>query len=173
MLNRRVLTVLAMTAAAAGSFSFASAAAAAPAMGSVLGAGEEGALKDQYIVVLKDGSTTTSDALAGKVGGSVSARFNSTVKGFSGEMSATAARRLAADPAVKYVEQDRIVKVEATQSSATWGLDRIDQKALPLNGSYTYGPAAEVDVRGVDAGVDDVRRHARAGGVVDVGGVQR
>ena len=91
MLNRRVLTVLAMTAAAAGSLSFASAASAAPAMGTVRGAGEDGALKDRYIVVLKDGSTTTSDALAGKVGGSVSTRFNSTVKGFSGEMSSTAA----------------------------------------------------------------------------------
>lgn len=154
MLNRRVLTVLAMTAAAAGSFSFASAAAAAPAMGSVLGTGEEGALKDRYIVVLKDGSTTTSDALAGKVGGSVSTRFSSTVKGFSGTMSATAARRLAADPAVKYVEQDRVVKVEATtQTGATWGLDRIDQQALPLNGSYTYGPASNVTAYIIDTGV--------------------
>ena len=137
MLNRRVLTVLAMTAAAAGSLSFASAASAAPAMGTVRGAGEDGALKDHYIVVLKDGSTTTSDALAGKVGGSVSTRYNSTVKGFSGEMSSTAARRLAADPAVKYVEQDRVVRIEATtQTSATWGLDRIDQ----------HGAAAERDL---------------------------
>ena len=99
MLNRRVLTVLAMTAAAAGSFSFASAAAAAPAEGTVRGMGAEGAMKDSYIVVLKDGTTTTSDALAGKVGSSVNTRFSSTVKGFSGKMSATSARRLAADPA--------------------------------------------------------------------------
>ncbi|MFC5001466.1 S8 family serine peptidase [Dactylosporangium cerinum] len=143
-----------MTAAAAGSFTFASAASAAPAMGTVLGAGEDGALKDRYIVVLKDGSTTTSDALAGKVGGSVSTRFDSTVKGFSGSMSSTAARRLAADPAVKYVEQDRIVQVEATtQTSATWGLDRIDQQALPLNGTYTYGPASNVTAYIIDTGL--------------------
>jgi subtilisin family serine protease len=153
MLNRRVLTVLAMTAATAGSFSFASAAAAAPAQGTVLGAGVDGAVKDSYIVVLKDGSKTSTDALAGKVGGSVSARFDSTVKGFSGKMSATSARRLAADPAVAYVEQDRIVKVEATQTGATWGLDRIDQPALPLNGSYTYGPASNVTAYIIDTGV--------------------
>lgn len=154
MLNRRMLTVLAMTAAAAGSFSFASAAAAAPAEGTVRGTGEAGTMKDHYIVVMKDGSTTTSDALAGKVGGAVSARFSSTVKGFSGTMSATAARRLAADPAVAYVEQDRIVKVEATtQTGATWGLDRIDQQALPLNGSYTYGPASNVTAYIIDTGL--------------------
>ncbi|WP_327008734.1 S8 family peptidase [Dactylosporangium sp. NBC_01737] len=143
-----------MTAAAAGSLSFASAAVAAPAEGTVRGMGEAGTMKDRYIVVLKDGSTTTSDALAGKVGGSVGTRFDSTVKGFSGTMSASGARRLAADPAVKYVEQDRIVKVEATtQTSATWGLDRIDQQALPLNGTYTYGPASNVTAYIIDTGL--------------------
>ena len=170
MLNRRVLTVLAMTAAAAGSLSFASAASAAPAMGTVRGAGEDGALKDRYIVVLKDGSTTTSDALAGKVGGSVSTRFNSTVKGFSGEMSSTAARRLAADPAVKYVEQDRVVsdRGDHARPARPWGLDRIDQRVLPLNRTYTYeAPAAASRAYIIDTGIRAT--HTEFGGRADVG----
>ncbi|WP_432830301.1 S8 family serine peptidase [Dactylosporangium sp. CA-092794] len=154
---RRAITgiVLGTAATAATAFTFAAAAAAAPAEGTVQGAGVAGALTDQYIVVMKDGSTTTSDALAGKVGGKVEDRFDSAVRGFSGRMSASAARRLAADPAVQYVEQDRTVSIEATQTQtgATWGLDRIDQQALPLNGSYTYGPASNVTAYIIDTGV--------------------
>jgi len=116
---RRAITGLVFTtaAAAATAFTFAGAAFAAPAEGTVQGADLAGALKDRYIVVMKDNSTTTSDALAGKVGGKVGTRFESAVHGFSGQMSATAARRLAADPAVAYVEQDRIVSVESTPTS--------------------------------------------------------
>ncbi|UWZ40702.1 S8 family peptidase [Dactylosporangium roseum] len=152
---RRAVTGLVFTpaAAAAAAFSFAAAGSAAPAEGVVQGAGVAGALHDRYIVVLKDGSSVSSDALAGKVGGKVRARYDNAVRGFSGQMSATAARRLAADPAVAYVEQDRVVSVEATQANATWGLDRIDQQALPLNGSYTYGPASNVTAYIIDTGI--------------------
>ncbi|GAA2579286.1 serine protease [Dactylosporangium fulvum] len=145
--------VFTTAAAAAATFSFAAAGSAAPAEGVVQGAGAAGALQDRYIVVLKDGSSVSSDALAGKVGGKVRARYDSAVRGFSGQMSAAAARRLAADPAVAYVEQDRVVSVEATQANATWGLDRIDQQALPLNGSYTYGPASNVTAYVIDTGI--------------------
>jgi subtilisin family serine protease len=42
------------------------------------------------------------------------------------------------DPNVAYVEADQTVGLVATQSPATWGLDRIDQRNLPLSNSYTY-----------------------------------
>ncbi|WP_190254553.1 S8 family peptidase [Dactylosporangium sucinum] len=145
--------VLGTAAAAVSALSFTGFAAAAPAEGVVQGAGGAGALQDRYIVVMKDGSAASSETLAGKVGGKVDTRYDSTVRGFSGRMSAQAARRLAADPAVAYVEQDRVVTVEATQTGATWGLDRIDQQALPLNGSYTYGPASNVTAYIIDTGI--------------------
>ncbi len=42
------------------------------------------------------------------------------------------------DPQVEFVQEDARVSIEATQSNATGGLDRIDQRALPLSRSYTY-----------------------------------
>src|SRR6185312_9184529 len=49
----------------------------------------------------------------------------------------TAAKQLAADPAVDYVEQDHTVKLAGTQTpTPSWGLDRIDQTTLPLNTTY-------------------------------------
>src|SRR5690349_165047 len=73
MIARRAISSLVFTTAAvaAATFSFGVGASAAPAEGVVQGAGGPGALPDRYIVVMKDGSTTTSDALAGKVGGTV------------------------------------------------------------------------------------------------------
>ena len=46
--------------------------------------------------------------------------------------------RLSRDKRVKYVEPDQEVSVNTTQNNATWGLDRIDQRNLPLNSGYTY-----------------------------------
>jgi Subtilisin-like serine proteases len=48
-----------------------------------------------------------------------------------------------------------VVTLQATQSpTPSWGLDRIDQKALPLNNSYTYpNTGAGVHVYGIDTGI--------------------
>jgi subtilisin family serine protease len=152
---RRTLAGITLAAAATttGLFAFAAAASAAPAEGTVRGADLPGAIEDHYIVVMKDGSTADSAALAGKVGGKVTKRFDSAVKGFAGEMDAKAAKRLAADPGVAFVEQDRIAHIDAVQTGATWGIDRIDQVNLPLDGKYTAGTASTVHAYIIDTGV--------------------
>jgi subtilisin family serine protease len=64
--------------------------------------------------------------------------YQHALKGFAARMSAQAAAALARNPNVAFVEQDQEVFLSATQTGATWGIDRIDQKALPLSGTYTY-----------------------------------
>lgn len=93
-----------------------------------------------YIVKLKDGATARAvAALAG-----ISPRHEySIINGFSvnlNEGQLNALRRLT--DVVEYVEEDALVQADATQTGATWGLDRIDQRALPLNGTYTYTTTA-------------------------------
>ncbi|WP_338090782.1 S8 family serine peptidase [Planosporangium thailandense] len=151
------LTVAVLAAALAGS----GVAAAAPADGTVRHANAADAVRNSYIVVLKAGDATpgTVVAAAGRLahayGGSVRHTYTSSVKGFSVRMSEQAAKRLAADPAVSYVEQDRKVRITGTQTNPpSWGLDRIDQPSLPLNQSYTYpNTAAAVHAYILDTGI--------------------
>jgi subtilisin family serine protease len=133
---------------------------AAPAEGKVLAAGSPTAIKDSYIVTLKKNAGLKAASSAGKslikeYGGSVNKTFGTALNGYAATLSATEAKRLAADPAVASVEQNQRVKMDATQSSAPWGLDRIDQTSLPLSGTYTYPDTAGsgVTVYVIDTGV--------------------
>jgi subtilisin family serine protease len=102
------------------------------------------ALTDSYIIVLNNSVTAsnvepTAQELASRYSGNVVRTWHDAVRGFHAHMPATQARRLAADPAVKYVEQDQPVSLAGVQTPApSWGLDRIDQRNLPLNNSYSY-----------------------------------
>ncbi|MFJ8491926.1 S8 family peptidase [Streptomyces sp. NPDC094038] len=134
---------------------------AAPATGRVLHAGSPTAVKGSYIVTLKNGAGFKASSTAGKglvkeYGGTVKKTFGTVLNGYSARLSAAQAARLAADPAVAAVEQDQTVRLtDTTQSSAPWGLDRIDQTSLPLSGTYTYPDTAGsgVTVYVIDTGV--------------------
>ncbi|MZF88414.1 S8 family peptidase [Streptomyces sp. SID5643] len=133
---------------------------AAPAEGRVLAADSPTAIKDSYLVTLKKSAGLKAASAAGKglvkeYGGSVDKTFGKALNGYSATLSATEARRLAADPAVASVEQNQRVGLAATQTNAPWGLDRIDQASLPLSGTYTYPDSAGsgVTVYVIDTGV--------------------
>ncbi|MFF5368456.1 S8 family peptidase [Streptomyces sp. NPDC013187] len=133
---------------------------AAPAEGRVLAADSPTAIKDSYLVTLKKSAGLKASSAAGKglvkeYGGSVDKTFGKALNGYSATLSATEARRLAADPAVASVEQNQRVTLAATQTNAPWGLDRIDQVSLPLSGTYTYPDSAGsgVTVYVIDTGV--------------------
>ncbi|AXB47599.1 S8 family peptidase [Amycolatopsis albispora] len=103
--------------------------------GSVRGAGQPGSIADSYIVVLKDG---TAGSLAHRYGAEVKQTYQHVLNGFAARMDERQARRLAADPAVAYVQQDGVATAIGTQDNPAWDLDRIDQAALPLDKKYTY-----------------------------------
>jgi len=102
-------------------------------------AGGATAVSGSYIVVLKGASAANASGLAAKYGAKVARVYSHALKGFEARVSEAGAKRLAADPAVAYVEQNHTVHLDATQlNPPSWGLDRIDQRNLPLSQSYTY-----------------------------------
>ncbi|MFJ1777542.1 S8 family peptidase [Streptomyces anulatus] len=134
---------------------------AAPAPeGRVLHAGAAEAIPGSYIVTLKETAGFRASADQGKqliagYGGRIERTYTSALNGYAAELSSAGAKRLAADPAVASVEQNQKVHSTATQTNAPWGLDRIDQPNLPLNGTFTYPDSAGVDttVYVLDTGV--------------------
>ncbi|MFI2411204.1 S8 family peptidase [Streptomyces sp. NPDC018947] len=112
--------------------------AAAPAEGKVYGANAEGAVSGSYIVILDE--KTDKKELAGEYGGKLQRTYSSAINGFSASgLSETEAKRLAADPAVAKVVQNKKFSISATQDNPpSWGLDRIDQTDTAGDSAYTY-----------------------------------
>ncbi|MEV4654544.1 S8 family serine peptidase [Micromonospora sp. NPDC049301] len=126
------------------------------------GAGTHDAVPDRYIVVLKDKKATPKEvkakasALAAANGGTVRRVFSSALHGYSAAMNRRQAERLAADPAVAYVEQVQVASASGTQTNPpSWGLDRIDQSGAKRDNSYTYPSTAQnVTAYVLDTGID-------------------
>ncbi|WDZ82957.1 S8 family peptidase [Micromonospora cathayae] len=125
-------------------------AVAAPAVGEIRQAGGPTAVPGSYLVALTDRAaggpagtrvaavSDRADALAARYGGTVGHRYGHALNGFEIRLPEPAARRLAADPAVAWVEQNQTVRPTATQTNAPWNLDFLDQDSSPLSGTYSY-----------------------------------
>ncbi|MFI5542410.1 S8 family peptidase [Streptomyces sp. NPDC051815] len=158
-------------------------AAAGPGRGEVRTA--EDAVPGRYVVVFARGAgSSVRGAPAGDAGrraaaaaaartarvhgGSVRAVFGTALRGYAARMTAAQAARVAADPSVAYVQQDGTHTASSGRAEPSWGLDRIDQRGLPLDGRYAAaGTAANVTVYLVDSGLRTT--HAQFGGRASIG----
>jgi subtilisin family serine protease len=119
----------------------------------------EQAVSDSYIVVLKDEVAAAQvDGAAARLarlhGGQLVTTYRHALRGFHARMNQQAAEALSRNPLVEYVEEDAVVELAGTEQSAPWGLDRIDQRDLPLNATYTYAHGgAGVHAYVIDSGI--------------------
>lgn len=126
-------------------------------------------IPDEYVVVFKDQAFSWTARSAGELGsevrslgaslanqfqGQMAAQWHHALPGVGMRLSAAAADALAKDPRVALVEQNGRVTITETQAQPPWGLDRIDQRSLPLDQGFTYANTAPgVNVYVIDTGI--------------------
>ncbi len=104
----------------------------------------------EYIV------TTRPGAAVSRAGVTTTHVYTHALNGFAAKLTDRELRALQRDPAVVAIEPNQVVHALATQRpTPNWGVDRIDQRPLPLNNSYTYFAAgAGVTAYVIDTGID-------------------
>ena len=116
--------------------------AAAPAPAPLISGGAA-AITDEYLVILRataDDPRRAGDAIGAltrRLGLQPSRQYTSALTGFAARLDAAALAAVRRDPAVAFVEQNRRIRLATTRTDPPWGLDRIDQRALPLDRRYT------------------------------------
>ncbi len=144
---------------------------------------ESRVIPGQYIVVYRQTralTTAQSEQLVNDLGGQLLFTYDAVLNGFAASnLTDDAIAKLQANDAVAYIEPDQIVSLQdepslggtrvflpvvsrssgttgggQTQPNATWGLDRVDQRSLPLNGTYTYNQSGQnVHAYVIDTGI--------------------
>jgi subtilisin family serine protease len=136
------------------------------------------AIANHYIVVLdRDAIGTQGNAafnaadiaqMMPEWAGTVTRRFNHALNGFTAYMTEEQALSLSEDSRVRFVEEDSIMEAFVTQANPPWGLDRLGQRDLPLNQTYSYTTTgAGVNAYVIDTGIR--RTHNQFGGRAVIG----
>jgi len=119
--------------------------------------GASARIPDRYIVVFKGHVANPASEAANAVasaGGQVHFTYTAAIKGFAATLPAPALAALRNNPNVDYIEQDQTVALSADETPATWGIDRVDQRLLPVNSTYHYDyTGAGVNAFIIDTGI--------------------
>ena len=131
---------------------------------------KQGAEPNVYIVLFRPDlpdAAVTARALAARHGGRIT-HIYTAIKGMALELPDGAVPALRADPQVVILARDGLARVGGTQANPPWGLDRVDERARPLSGTYTYyGDGTGVTAFIIDTGIDPL--HPDFGGRASVG----
>jgi subtilisin family serine protease len=126
-------------------------------------------IRGDYIVVFRDNVPDVAQAARTKAaqhGAAAKFTYTNVLKGFAATLPDAAVEALRNDPDVLYIEEDQEVHSTTTVTAASWGLDRVDQRNLPLSGTYSYNATAtqQAAVRAyiIDTGIQT--GHADFGG---------
>lgn len=143
-----------------------------PRTAPIYGADSSSAIPGEYIVVFRPGTpgnaVNQAAGIARGSGASIHFVYDSALQGFAASLPEQALNGLVHNPNVEYIEVDQTITLDTSQTSATWGIDRIDQHALPLNNTYTYNfTGAGVTAYIIDTGI--LASHTQFGGRASVG----
>jgi subtilisin family serine protease len=109
----------------------------------------------QYIVQVEDGADlddVVADVAADGV--EITGTMEGAIDAFTAPLDAGAIAALRQREDVLRVQRDRVYEVTDVQDSPPWGLDRIDQRTLPLDTKFSHQyTGAGVDAYVVDSGI--------------------
>ena len=117
------------------------------------------AIPGQYIVIFKENTArqAANDLISSTLteeGSDLHFVYSAAINGFAATLSEKAVAELLRNPNVAYVEVDQTISLADTQTNATWGLDRVDQRNLPLNSTYIYDTTGSgVNAYIIDTGI--------------------
>ena len=131
-----------------------------PAPPSDVNASKDVPIAGSYIITLRDDlnaqdAENSARSLAKRHKGALKHVYKAALKGFAvSNLSDAEVVTLAQDPRVARIEADQVMTASTIQTPATWGLDRVDQRALPLSNSYSYSAdGTGVTVYIIDTGI--------------------
>ena len=114
-------------------------------------------LSEAFIVTVKsERALDRVQKKALRIGGDVEDVMSDAVKAIAVDLTERDAQDLANDPGVIAVESDAAVRIFSgeEQTDAPWGLDRVDQRSLPLSTTYlSDGDGCGVVVYIIDTGI--------------------